>query len=262
MTPFIRLLAGLFVMLWMASLAYAHPADELCGPGSELDRELCRALSEIDSAGAQPTITSGAPEKASAYTFERKMIDTLAIYIRIGFEHILPGGADHILFVLAIVLTVQKWRPLVVQLSAFTLAHSVTLGLTAAGMISPPPAIIEPLIAATIAFVAIENLFVRGLTRWRPFVVFGFGLVHGMGFAGAFGELGLPQGVFWSALVGFNVGVEIGQLCVVAIALGAMAMLARALPVTADVAGRQNLLIRPLSLMIGLVGLFWFFTRL
>ncbi|MDA0722616.1 MAG: HupE/UreJ family protein, partial [Proteobacteria bacterium] len=107
--------------------------------------------------------------------------------------------------------------PLVLQISLFTLAHTITLALAALGYVSIPGEIVEPLIAASIVFVAVENIFTRRVSRWRPYVIFGFGLLHGLGFASVLGEFGLPQETFVAALIGFNVGVEAGQLAVIAV---------------------------------------------
>jgi hypothetical protein len=99
--------------------------------------------------------------------------------------------------------------------SAFTLAHSITLGLTMYGVVSVPARIVEPMIALSIAYVAIENLVLTELRSWRVALVFAFGLLHGMGFAGVLQELGLPRSEFLTALLAFNVGVEAGQLAVI-----------------------------------------------
>ncbi len=139
-------------------------------------------------------------------------------YIPVGFDHILPKGLDHILFVLGLFFLSTQLGPLLWQISAFTLAHTVTLALGALGLVNVPGSIVEPLIAASIVYVAVENIFARGLTRWRPVIVFGFGLLHGLGFASVLGEFGLPEGQFIPALIGFNVGVELGQLTVIAMA--------------------------------------------
>lgn len=144
---------------------------------------------------------------------------TFAYYIPVGFDHILPQGLDHILFVLGLFFLSVKLGPLLWQVSAFTLAHTVTLALGALGLVNIPGSIVEPLIAASIVYVAIENIFARGLNRWRPVVVFGFGLLHGLGFASVLGEFGLPEAQFIPALIGFNVGVEVGQLTVILIAI-------------------------------------------
>jgi hypothetical protein len=209
-----RALIGSFLvmlmLLVMSGAATAHPADEFCAPGSGIDPDLCRALSELDSADATFLTTD-----QLLFDTDRTLIGNTGYFVGQGIRHILPGGTDHILFVLALFLGVGRFRSLALQISVFTLAHSVSLGLAAAGWVTVPGNIVEPLIAASIAFVAIENIFFAGMTRWRPIVVFGFGLFHGLGFAGFFLEQSLPDGFFWSSLIGFNIGVEIGQVAVV-----------------------------------------------
>lgn len=138
-------------------------------------------------------------------------------YIPVGFDHIVPKGLDHILFVLGLFFLSTRLRPLLLQVSLFTLAHTITLALAGLGYVSVPGSIVEPLIAASIVFVAVENIWARGISRWRPFVIFGFGLLHGLGFASVLGEFGLPENTFVAALIGFNVGVEIGQLAVISL---------------------------------------------
>ena len=150
-----------------------------------------------------------APPKTAA-----KLAD-LGRYIVVGFKHIVPEGLDHILFVLGLFLLSNRLVPLLWQVSAFTVAHSITLGLSIYGVIRLPPSITEPLIAASIVCIAVENLFTSKLQPWRPLVVFCFGLIHGLGFASAFAEVGLPQNHFLIGLFGFNVGVECGQLAVI-----------------------------------------------
>jgi hypothetical protein len=143
--------------------------------------------------------------------------ETFVNYIPVGFDHILPKGLDHILFVLGLFFLAARAGPLILQVSLFTLAHTITLALAALGYVSIPGEIVEPLIAASIVFVAVENIFTRQVSRWRPYVIFGFGLLHGLGFASVLGEFGLPQETFVAALIGFNVGVEVGQLAVIAV---------------------------------------------
>jgi hypothetical protein len=226
-----------------------------------MDPELCALLAEMNtSEGA--LAQSGDAELLAVLDEQRGFFETLRLYISIGIGHILPDGADHILFVLAVFLASVRVKALVWQISAFTVAHTVTLGLAAVGFITPSPAIVEPLIAFTIAFVAIENLVFREMSAWRPVVVFGFGLIHGLGFAGFFGELGLPPGQFWSALIGFNVGVEIGQLSVIATAAVAGYIVRRVLRDPAGMAGYRNWIVRPGSALIGLTGLWWGIARL
>ena len=141
-------------------------------------------------------------------------------YIAVGFDHIVPKGLDHILFVLGLFFLSLHLRPLITQVTIFTLAHTITLALASLGYVKISPAIVEPLIAASIVYVAVENIFTSRITWWRPIVIFGFGLLHGLGFASVLGEFGLAPGRFVAGLIGFNVGVEIGQLTVIGIALG------------------------------------------
>jgi hydrogenase/urease accessory protein HupE len=136
-------------------------------------------------------------------------------YLTLGFTHIVPLGLDHMLFVLGIYLLSRRARSVLLQVSAFTVAHSITLGLSMYGLVNVSPRIVEPLIAISIAYVAIENVFLSELKSWRVALVFGFGLLHGMGFAGALQELGLPRSQFVTALLAFNIGVETGQLTVI-----------------------------------------------
>lgn len=250
----------LLILLLTGGSVSAHPEDEFCTGADGLDPALCRALEELDSATGDLNRADLNPLLDES-GFERGVWSTFGLYVTIGVRHILPGGADHILFVLAIFLASTRIKALIWQISAFTVAHTVTLALAASGVISPSAAIVEPLIAFTIAFVAVENLVFREMTRWRPLVVFGFGLIHGLGFAGFFGELGLPPGQFWSALIGFNLGVEIGQLSVVLVAAILGALLRRWL---ADKEGRRqyrHTVALPASLAIGLTGLWWGVTR-
>ena len=136
-------------------------------------------------------------------------------YLTLGFTHIVPSGLDHMLFVLGLYLLNSRVRSVLWQVTAFTVAHSITLGLSMYGIVAVSPRIVEPLIALSIAYVAVENLFLSELKTWRVALVFAFGLVHGMGFAGALKELGLPPSEFVTALFTFNAGVEAGQLAVI-----------------------------------------------
>ncbi|MGX9847202.1 HupE/UreJ family protein [Limimaricola litoreus] len=175
-------------------------------------------------------------------------------YIPVGFDHILPKGLDHILFVLGLFFLAARLRPLLWQVSAFTLAHTVTLALAALGYVSVPAAIVEPLIAASIAFVAIENILFPRLGVWRPVIVFGFGLLHGLGFASVLGEFGLPAGSFVPALIGFNIGVELGQLTVIALAFLAVGWAWRK-------PWYRRVIAVPASAAIALVGIWWVIER-
>jgi len=142
-------------------------------------------------------------------------LSVLINYIGVGFEHIVPLGLDHILFVIGLFLFSTQMRPLVIQISAFTVAHTVTLALGLFGVIRIAPEIVEPLIALSIAYVAIENVLFRQMTAWRPALVFAFGLLHALGFAGVLAEFGLTEGQYVPGLIGFTIGVVLGQLFVV-----------------------------------------------
>jgi len=180
-------------------------------------------------------------------------------YVQQGFLHILPMGVDHILFVLALFLLATRLQPLLIQVTMFTVAHSITLALAMLEVVRLPDKPVEVLIAASIAFVAIENLFRDTLSKWRPFVIFALGLVHGLGFAGAFKELlgGVPKGEwggFVSMLVGFNLGVELGQLTVIALAFLAVGWAWRK-------PWYRRAIVIPASLVIAGFGLYWAITR-
>jgi hypothetical protein len=141
--------------------------------------------------------------------------DAALLYLELGYTHILPLGLDHILFVLSLYLLSPKLKPVLWQATAFTVAHSVTLGLSMYDVIKPPANIVEPVIALSIMYVALENIFSPKLKKSRIGVVFLFGLVHGMGFASALGQLGLPRNAYLTSILMFNLGVELGQLTVI-----------------------------------------------
>jgi hypothetical protein len=140
--------------------------------------------------------------------------------------------------------------------STFTLAHSITLGLTIYGVVSLPARVVEPMIALSIAYVAIENVVTTELKTWRVALVFSFGLLHGMGFAGVLRDLGLPRGDFLAALVTFNLGVEAGQLTVVALAFVLVGYWRR------NAVSYRRLIAQPASIAIALTGLYWTVQRL
>jgi hypothetical protein len=175
-------------------------------------------------------------------------------YLWLGYEHILPLGLDHILFVLGLYLLNTAWRPLLVQVTSFTAAHTLTLGLSTYGVVGLSPAIVEPLIALSIAWVAFENVATSELKPWRPALVFGFGLLHGLGFAGVLSRLGLPRDQYLTALLSFNAGVELGQLSVILLAFAALGWFHRRPWYRARIAV-------PLSIAIGLIGLYWAVER-
>ncbi len=177
-------------------------------------------------------------------------------YFVLGFTHILPHGFDHVLFVVGIFLLTSQWKSIVAQVSTFTIAHSITLALTMYGVVSLPAKVVEPMIALSIAYVAIENLVVSELKPWRLALVFSFGLLHGMGFAGVLRDLGLPRPAFLTALLTFNLGVEAGQLSVIAIAFVLCAYWQQR-----DRVQYRRFIVQPASLAIALTGLFWTIQR-
>ena len=176
-------------------------------------------------------------------------------YLVLGFEHILPKGSDHILFVIGLFLLSCRIKPLLWQVTAFTVAHSITLGLAMYGVIRLPSSVVEPLIAASIAFVAVENICTPELKPWRPFVVFGFGLIHGLGFSSVLLSLGLPRKDFATALVSFNGGVELGQLTVISAAFCVVGWWRKK-------SWYRRGIVVPASALIAIVGLFWTIQRI
>ena len=178
-----------------------------------------------------------------------------AAFVLLGIEHILTGF-DHLCFLLALLLVAARLRDVLAVVTTFTLAHSITLAAAATGLVSLSPRIVEPLIAASIVYIGLENLILRRTPRYRVALVFGFGLVHGLGFASALGER-LPGVTGWAIvppLVSFNVGVELGQLAVAGL-LVPLIYLART---------RPNFSLRwqpAMSLAIATAGAIWFCQR-
>lgn len=191
-------------------------------------------------------------ELASSGTQSQSFLD----YIVIGFEHIIPLGLDHILFVIGVYLLSQAWRALIWQVSAFTLAHTITLALATLGLVNVSPSIVEPLIALSITYVAVENLFHHRLSKGRIALIFGFGLLHGLGFAGVLGEIGLNPDAFIPSLIAFNIGVELGQLAVIALMFALLGFWL----------GKTKYWERwvriPVSVIIALIGAYWFVERI
>lgn len=267
MTFLVRLLPVLFVLLILpvGGTALAHPEDELCGVDSSMDPALCRELLKLDRSDTSLQSVSYGGTSLEAVRVDRSFWDTFRLYVELGFIHIVPKGYDHILFVLALFLGARNWRSLLLQVSVFTVAHTLTLGLAAAGWVSVPAGIIEPLIALSIALVAIENILFSHMTKWRPLLVFGFGLFHGLGFAGVLGELGLVRDQFLTSLIGFNIGVEIGQIAVISMAALATFLAMRLMTALADSStaerGHQRFIIQGGSLIIAFFGLYWFLNR-
>ncbi len=196
------------------------------------------------------------PVALAASVVPPSRLDVVRQYLRLGYTHILPKGIDHILFVLGVFLLSTRVKPVLLQVTAFTAAHTITLALTIYGVVSLPAAVVEPLIAASIVYVAVENVLRPELSPWRVALVFGFGLLHGMGFAGVLSQLGLPRSEFLPALLSFNAGVELGQLSVI---LAAFVLLG--LPFRREAWYRRRVVV-PISAAIAVVGLVWAIQRL
>lgn len=178
------------------------------------------------------------------------------LYLKLGYEHILPLGLDHILFVLSLFLLSPKLKPVLWQATAFTVAHSLTLGLAMYHVITPPARLVESLIALSILYVSLENIFSPRLKKTRVGIVFLFGLVHGMGFAGALGQLGLPQQSYLLSLVMFNIGVELGQMTII---LAAFFLVGKWL---GDKPGYRRKIVIPASVAIAAIAAYWSVERL
>jgi hydrogenase/urease accessory protein HupE len=200
---------------------------------------------------AHSTLTISAPAPSVWSTMQR--------YLITGIEHIFLGY-DHIAFLVAIVLWARRLVPVIKVVTAFTIAHSITLSLAALQIVVIPSAIVEPAIAASIIFVAVENFFSRNVDgRWK--VTFAFGLIHGFGFAGALQEMGLPANAVVPALAAFNIGVEIGQVAIVSIVVPALILLDRLFAADRTKPVRAAALVYTLSAVITVLGSYWLVTR-
>lgn len=198
------------------------------------------------------TVTLSAPAPSLLSTMQR--------YLVTGIEHIFLGY-DHIAFLVAVVLWARRLIPVIKIVTAFTIAHSITLSLAALNVVVLPSAVVEPAIAASIVFVAMENFFSRDIDgRWR--VTFAFGLIHGFGFAGALQEVGLPAHAVATALAAFNVGVEIGQVAIVSIVVPALIALDRLFATDGAKPARAVPVVYVLSALITVLGSYWLFTRM
>jgi len=183
-------------------------------------------------------------------------LNTIKTYTQLGFKHIIPKGLDHILFVLALFLLSSKLKPLVIQISIFTLAHTITLFLGVLNLITFPGSIVEPIIALSICFIAVENLFTENINSLRPYIIFFFGLLHGLCFADVLNEIGISSDLFVLSLISFNVGVELGQICVIILSYLLIALLFQ------KRSWYRSRITRPVSMIIAFIGLYWFVQRL
>jgi len=216
----------------------------LIGEGANVPQAL------LDASNTTVTLSAPAP----------LLLSTMQRYLVTGIEHIFLGY-DHIAFLVGVVLWARRFVPVIKIVTAFTIAHSITLSLAALNIIVLPGAVVEPAIAASIVFVAMENFFSRDIdSRWR--VTFAFGLIHGFGFASALREFGLPANAVVPALAAFNIGVEVGQVAIVSIVVPALIVLDRLMATDRAKPVRTASLVYALSLLISLLGSYWLLTRL
>jgi len=191
------------------------------------------------------------------YILENAPVENVIwFYLKLGFEHILPLGLDHILFVICLCLLNNKFKTVFWQATAFTVAHSITLALSMQNIIMLPAEIVEPIIALSIFFVAVENLLLDKLKPWRIILVFLFGLIHGIGFAAVLSEIGLPRDKFLTSILSFNVGVELGQIAVIAIVFALLI-----LPFGKKPWYRKRI-VYPVSILIALIAAYWTVERM
>jgi hypothetical protein len=231
----------------------SHGRLEIVEDWSELLGEHYRTLGNLRTASGELQVSFEEPSRKVAIDVDRPVATGWFDFVKLGIEHIITGY-DHLLFLVALLATARGIWSVVRIVTAFTLAHSVTLSIATLDILTIPGRIIEPLIAASIVWVALENLLAVEPDRRRWIWSFVFGLVHGFGFASVLAELGLKGSTIVRALVGFNVGVEIGQLFFVALFLPALAILRR---------GRgASLTPRIASVVIAIVGTYWLGERI
>jgi len=218
------------------------------------------ASSPATRTAAAPTTVVAPPTPAPPTFAPPSALATLRSYARLGLEHILPFGLDHVLFVVGLVLGATRRRDVAIDVTLFTLAHSVTLALGAAGWVAAPSRITEPLITLSIAAVGLENVRAirqgdSAVTTRRRAIAFGFGLLHGQGFATALLDAGIARESFLTALFGFNVGVEVAQL-------GVAVVVAAVLPRVSGAGAVLPRVVTPVSILLACVGTGWTAMRL
>lgn len=182
--------------------------------------------------------------------------DVICYYLKLGYQHIIPAGADHILFVTGLCLLSTNVKTILWQATAFTVAHSITLALSMKNIVMAPGTVVEPIISLSIMFVAIENMMVSSLKPWRIALVFMFGLIHGMGFASSLNEIGLPPGKFFTSIIAFNAGVELGQISVI------VAMFLLVINRLKDKTWYRKNVVLGLSALIAAIAFYWTIQRI
>lgn len=253
---------GAWEASWTAVCDGPLPGGTVSIPGLETTQtDVLVRISPLESTALSFRLTAAEP--SAAVPAEPGSLDVFAAYFGLGFEHILEGW-DHLLFVFALLVLIRDFWRLVGAVTAFTVAHSLTLAAATLGWITLPPAPVEAVIALSIVFLASEIALSRDgrvrLSQSAPWLVtFAFGLLHGLGFAGALKEIGLPQSDIPLALLAFNVGVEAGQLAFVVAALAVLTVLSKLL------SKGPLLAYRPVSLLlayaIGSLSSFWLIER-
>ena len=191
------------------------------------------------------------------YTLEKAPTgNVIWFYLKLGIEHIVPFGIDHILFIVGLCLLSTNIKTIFWQATAFTVAHSITLALSMKNIITLPSTVVEPMIALSILFVAVENIILSELKAWRVLIVFLFGLIHGLGFASALNEIGLPGNKFLTSILSFNLGVEFGQVIIIT-AIFSLIIIP---------AGKKywyrKVIAYPLSAIIALIAAYWTIERI
>lgn len=186
--------------------------------------------------------------------------ENVGTFIEFGFQHIIPQGLDHVLFVVALYLNARSMSSLILQVTTFTIAHTITLGLAATGLVQSPGEIIEPLIAISIVALALEAILFKRANIWRLPVIFAFGLLHGLGF-GSVMKVYLENADLSAGLIGITIGVELGHLAV----LLATAAVAYAVQLALKSASKPQLyrpaFVIPVAAVIALIGLYWTLQR-
>jgi hypothetical protein len=238
----------LYTILCSSFVVYGHPEDELVI--SEIEQGQLTMQGQQMTSEYKAALKRQRMRKLAAMSWQKRFL----LFIKAGVQHIIPKGLDHILFVLGLFFSSLIFMSLLKQVTAFTLAHTITLALAALGFVEIPAAIVEPLIALSIVWIAVENCVFKKTNKWRPIIVFGFGLLHGLGFASVLSEYGLPKDDFVPSLLAFNIGVEIGQLSILLAATIVVWFIRK------KSWYRKRIQI-PASIAIALVGLFWFIER-
>ena len=241
--------AVLFSFLFITSFnLYSHNPEDFVI--AEIERGQMNFENEQIAAEYGAALKRQRVRRLAAMPFYKKFY----IFVKAGFQHIIPEGIDHILFVLGLFFSCITFRSLLWQVTAFTVAHSITLVLAAQGLVQLRGDIVEAIIALSIVWVAIENCLYKETSKWRYMIVFAFGLLHGLGFAALLTQYGLPKDNFISMLLAFNLGVEFGQLAVLVIAFVLIKLIMKK-------NWYSNEIKIPASLIIAAIGLFWFIER-